>query len=100
MSAPYTPMNAMDALDVYFIENRSRLLEIAAFLDRIDRYPGAEQARADYRYQAFMQIIDVLKSGAPERTKQMQLALSDPTDTPLASARGKRACGAWKGPQS
>lgn len=83
MSAPYTPMNAMDALDVYFIENRSRLLDIAAFLDRIDRYPGAEQARADYRYQAFMQIIDVLKSGAPERTKQMQLALSDPTDTPL-----------------
>ncbi|WP_077298472.1 hypothetical protein [Aquaspirillum sp. LM1] len=99
MSAPYTPMNAMDALDVYFIENRSRLLDIAAFLDRIDRYPGTEQARADYRYQAFMQIIDVLKSGTPERTKQVQLALSDPTDTPLASARGKRAYGAWKGQQ-
>lgn len=60
---------------------------------------GPSKRGPDYRYQAFMQIIDVLKSGTPERTKQVQLALSDPTDTPLASARGKRAYGAWKGQQ-
>jgi len=30
-------MNAREILDLYFIENRARLLDIASFLDRIDR---------------------------------------------------------------
>jgi hypothetical protein len=60
MSAPYQPMKAQDILDTYFIENRSRVLDIAAFLDRIDRHEGADEARAEYRYQAFVRILEIL----------------------------------------
>ena len=37
--------SSKEMLDLYFIENRARLLDIAAFLDRIDRYRGPEEAR-------------------------------------------------------
>lgn len=97
MSAPYSPMRAIDILDLYFIENRSRLLDIAAFLDRIDRHEGAEEAKADYRYRAFERIIELLGQSGGGRTKAIQVALSDPTTEPLDSAVGLKAWGAWKG---
>lgn len=97
MSQPYAPMRAIDVLDLYFIENRSRLLDIASFLDRIDRYEGAEEARADYRYQAFLKILELTREGSGERAKAVQIALSDPTTKPLESALGLRAYGAWQG---
>ncbi len=97
MSAPYSPMRAIDILDLYFIENRSRLLDIASFLDRIDRHEGAEEAKADYRYQAFERIIELLRQPGGGRTKAIQVALSDPTSEPLGSAVGLKAWGAWKG---
>lgn len=97
MSAPYSPMRAIDILDLYFIENRSRLLDIASFLDRIDRHEGAEEAKADYRYQAFERIIELLGQPGGGRTKAIQVALSDPTTEPLESAVGLKAWGAWKG---
>jgi len=99
MNAPYSPMKAIDVLDLYFIENRSRILDIASFLDRIDRYEGAEEAKADYRYQAFVEIIGLLGEPGPGRTKAVQLALSDPTTEPLDSALGLKAWGAWQGEQ-
>lgn len=97
MSAPYTPMQAIDVLDTYFIENRSRILDIASFLDRIDRHEGAAAAKADFRYQAFVKIIKILSEPESGRTKAIQLALSDPTTEPLASAIGMKTWGAWKG---
>ena len=35
--APTSSLNAAELTDEYFIENRNRILEIAAFLDRLDR---------------------------------------------------------------
>lgn len=100
MNAPYRPMKAIDVLELYFIENRSRVLDIAAFLDRIDRYEGADDAKADYRYQAFARIVKLLSEPMGNRTKAIQVALSDPTTEPLASAVGLKAWGAWDGRQS
>lgn len=97
MSAPYGPMRAIDILDLYFIENRSRIMDIASFLDRIDRYEGAEEAKADFRYQAFLRILDITREGAKDRARAVQVALSDPTTEPLDSALGMKAYGAWKG---
>lgn len=97
MGQPYAPMRAIDILDLYFIENRSRLMDIASFLDRIDRYEGAEEAKADYRYQAFLNILDITREASADRAKAVQIALSDPTTEPLGSALGLRAHGAWKG---
>jgi hypothetical protein len=90
-------MTALEILELYFIENRARLLDISSFLDRIDRYEGAEDARADYRYTALLAAVDILKSGSPGRTAAIQTLFSDPTTEPLESAIGLKAHGAWNG---
>jgi hypothetical protein len=90
-------MNALEILELYFIENRARLLDIASFLDRIDRYEGAEEALRDYRYTAFMHAVEMLKSGPAGRVADIQALFSDPTTEPLESAVGLKANGAWNG---
>jgi hypothetical protein len=97
MAPPYQQMNASEVLDLYFIENRARLLDIASFLDRIDRYPGAGEAKDDFRYQALVKAIDLLRNSGTQRTAAIQLSLSDPTSEPIESAVGLKAFGAWEG---
>ncbi|MBT7909336.1 MAG: hypothetical protein HN607_02255, partial [Verrucomicrobia bacterium] len=36
-------------LDLYFLDARARLIDIAAFMDRVDRAGGGD----DFRYDAF-----------------------------------------------
>jgi hypothetical protein len=96
-----SPLTAHEIVDLYFLENRARLLEIAAFLDRVERADGAGQAREDYRYRALHKGVELLLQPAEERAKALQLVFSDPTPEPIASAAGlKGASGAWKGGQS
>lgn len=95
MAPPYQKMKAIDILDLYFIENRARLLDIAAFLDRIDRYDGTGEAKDDFRYKAFAEAIDVLATSGKDRTISIQQSLSDQTTEPLESAVGLKAFGAW-----
>ena len=97
MTPPYGKMNATDLLETYFIENRARLLDISSFLDRIERYPGAEAAKKDFRYLAFLHALDLLRESGPDRTAAIQRSFSDPTTEPIESAVGLRAHGAWPG---
>lgn len=97
MTPPYQPMNASEILELYFIENRARLLDIASFLDRIDRYEGAAEAKDDYRYRALQQAISLLTGEAGDRTAAIQQVFSDLTSDLLASAIGLKAFGAWDG---
>lgn len=97
MAPPYQPMNATDILELYFIENRARLLDIASFLDRIDRYDGADEARADFRYKALVEALELLGKTKGNRTAALQLSFSDQTTEPIASALGLKAAGAWDG---
>ena len=97
MSPSYQTMNALEILELYFIENRAKLLDISSFLDRIDRHEGAEEARKDYRYTSLMRAVEMLKSGAAGRTSAIQTQFSDPTTEPLESALGLKANGAWNG---
>jgi hypothetical protein len=97
MSVPYSRMNAKEILDLYFIENRARILDIASFLDRIDRHEGAEEARADFRYRAFVRALKLLLDTEENRTKALQMNFSDLSVEPLESAVGLVALGAWEG---
>lgn len=90
---PTCPLSATQIVDEYFIENRTRLLEIAAFLDRLDRAGGAHAAR-DFRIQAFADAIDAL-SAPGDRLMRIQLLLSDPTIEPLQHLDRKSALGAF-----
>ena len=88
-----SPLTPTEILDEYFIENRTRLLEMAAFLDRLDRAdPGA--AARDFRMKAFAEALAAL--GAPgDRLTRIQLLLSDPTTAPLDRLDRKSARGAY-----
>jgi len=86
-------MTHQQVLDLYFLDARSKLIDIAAFLDRLDRGSGQD----DFRSKAFREAIRVLESTEPQRAKGVLLALSDPTSQPIPKATTKAACGAWPG---
>jgi hypothetical protein len=87
------PMNRQQVLDMYFMEVRAKLIDIAAFLDRVDRAEG----EADFRLAAFRQALKELDSGTPERAKNVLLSFSDPSTEPIEKAPGKGAIGAFAG---
>jgi hypothetical protein len=90
-------MTAHQVLDMYFLENRARMLEIAAFLDRIDRCSESQAAQTDFRYRAFLRGLKLILESAEDRTARVQHLLSDPTSQPVDPVADPRAYGAWKG---
>jgi hypothetical protein len=88
------PLSGTQIVDEYFIENRTRLLEIAAFLDRLDRV-DADRAVQDFRMQVFRDAIDALGTPGGDRLNRIQLLLSDPTTEPLDRLDRKSALGAF-----
>jgi hypothetical protein len=89
-----SPLTSTQLVDEYFIENRNRLLELAAFLDRIDRADPGIMA-ADFRMQVFQEGLAVLSGAGPNRLEQIQMLLSDPTTEPLPALDRKGAVGAF-----
>jgi hypothetical protein len=88
-----SPLSAQQIVDEYFIENRTRLLEIAAFMDRLDR-ADTEHAARDFRMQVFADAVDAL-AGPGDRLTRIQMLLSDPTIEPLTRLDRKSARGAF-----
>lgn len=88
-------MTRQQVLDLYFLEARCKLIELAAFLDRVDRGEG----EGDFRLKALRDALPLLSSDRPDRAAQVLAALSDPTAEPVPQAPGKGAVGAWKGGQ-
>ncbi len=86
-------MTRQQILDLYFMDARSKLIDIAAFLDRVDRGEG----EADFRLTEFRKALAELNLGKPVRAKSVLMALSDPTTEPIPKAPGKGAVGAWPG---
>jgi hypothetical protein len=86
-------MTRQQVLDLYFMDARSKLIDLAAFLDRVDRAEGDE----DFRIKSFRKALDSLGHKNSERAAQVLLTLSDPTQQPIAAATTKAACGAWPG---
>jgi hypothetical protein len=67
-----TPLPAAKALDAYFLEARSKLLDLAAVLDRIDRGDDADALADDPRIGRIRQAIDVLGDGGADRAARVQ----------------------------
>ena len=88
MSAPLFPPTK--PVDLGFIEARSKLLDIAAFLDRVERTGDT----GDYRIQAFLTAVKELGNPDPSRTRRILESLSDPTTAPITEATTKSASGA------
>lgn len=86
-------MTRQQVLDLYFLDARSKLIDLAAFLDRVERASG----EADFRLRALRQAMNALDQPGGERARNVLLALSDPTTDPLPVAPEKGARGAWAG---
>ena len=85
-------MTRQQVLDLYFMDARCKLIDLAAFMDRVERADGAE----DFRMAEFRKALRELdaKDG---RAEKVLLALSDPTSEPIPAATTKAACGAYPG---
>jgi hypothetical protein len=83
-------MTRQQVLDLYFLEARSKLIDVAAFLDRVERAKGAE----DFRVKAFRAALGQLRTGGTGRARRVLVRLSDRTSKPVKAAGEKGACGA------
>ncbi len=54
-------MTRQQILDLYFMDARCKLIDLAAFLDRIERSEG----EADFRLPAFRAALAELSNGEP-----------------------------------
>jgi hypothetical protein len=79
-----------DLLDLQFIDARHKLIEIAAFLDRIDRHPGD----TDYRLEAMKNALPILLSNQPGRARIILEAFSDSSTALSPNATFQGAFGA------
>ena len=92
-------LTTRELADEFFIENRNRLLEIAAFLDRLDRADPARVSR-DFRLRALAEALKTLAGQGPAYVRQIQMLLSDPTTEPIPALDRKSAQGAYEPPES
>lgn len=78
-----------ELLDLQFIDARHMLINLAAFMDRIDRHPGAH----DHRYSALIAALPILLETRADRAKAVLEAFSDyspdlPLSAPFQGASG------------
>lgn len=83
-------MTPAPLVDLQFIDARARVIDIAAFLDRMERHGQAD----DYRVTGLKQaLLEVLKE-EPGRARRVLEALSDHTLEPIPAATIQGAFGA------
>jgi hypothetical protein len=88
----WIPPQATNLVDLGFMDSRSKLIDLAAFLDRVQR-AGQD---GDFRVQALKQAIALLQKNEPQRAKEVLLSFSDPSEEPIAKATTQGAIGAYK----
>ncbi len=87
-------MKKTEIQDLYFMDSRAKLLDIASFLDRLDRKEG----EPDFRHPAFLKALSAMQN-PPEgltRTQAVLESLSDQSSEPLEAATIGFAYGAQK----
>lgn len=86
------PIPPDEVIARYFLEHRAKLIDIAAFLDRVERAGGDS---SDFRIRAMHEAIAQLGTPGADRARRVQLAFSDPTEDPIDIAPMKGALGAY-----
>jgi hypothetical protein len=76
--------------DLQFIAARASMLDLAAFLDRVQRHGQQD----DYRVTALREALPVLLSEEPGRVRRLLETLSDLTTDPIPAATIQGAFGA------
>ncbi len=66
-------LSKKELLDMQFIDARARLIDLAAFLDRLERHEGAEDVRLRYLKEA----LPILQEKRADRAKAVLEKFSD-----------------------
>lgn len=77
-------------VDLQFIDARSRLIDVAAFLDRMERHGQAD----DYRVLALKRALAEVMQDEPGRARRVLESLSDHSVEPIPAATIQGAFGA------
>ncbi len=88
----WTPPTQVNLVDLGFMDSRSKLIDLAAFLDRVQK-AGQD---GDFRVQALKNALTLLSQDKPQRAKDVLLSFSDPSTDPIAKATMQGAIGAFK----
>lgn len=70
------PLPASKALDSFFLEARAKLLDLAAFLDRVGRGRDAAALGADPRLERICKALEVLHDQSGGRAERIQQIFS------------------------
>jgi len=89
----WTPPSTVNLVDLGFMDARSKLIDLAAFLDRVQRANQTD----DFRVQALKNAIALLSLDQPTRAKEVLLSFSDPSSEPIEKATMQGAIGAYRG---
>ena len=71
-----TPLAADQALAAYFLEARSKILDLAAILDRIQRGDGAARTSGDPRLENVARALQILLNEPGGRAEAVQRVFS------------------------
>ena len=82
---------ANELVDLGFMDARIKLIDVAAFLDRVQRHGQAD----DYRVRALKEAMSILGSEEPGRARRILESLSDPSEEPIEAATMQGAFGAF-----
>ena len=72
----FAPLPASQALDRYFLEARSKLLDLAAILDRVGRGTGGSAIADESRLEKIRQALEVLRDESGGRAERIQQIFS------------------------
>ena len=87
-------MTKAEIQDLYFMDSRAKLIDIASFLDRLDRMEG----EADFRHPAFLEALAAMQNPPAGKTRVQAVleSLSDHSEEPAETASIGFAYGAQK----
>lgn len=92
--APHeSSMTQQELVDTYFMEQRAKIIDIAAYLDRLDR-ATEQNANDDFRMVALRKALHELTSTGTGRVERALMAFSDQNTELLDELDRKAAYGA------
>ena len=99
MASDSCPLDYASIVESYFLEHRAKLIDLAAFLDRLDRASDSDTTSTDFRIEAFRNALTLLDDGEGNRARRVLELFSDMSSTLPPSAEGmKDALGAVQEP--
>jgi hypothetical protein len=89
-----SPLTQRELIDEYFMEERVKVIDLAAFLDRLDRAREID-AEDDFRLRSIRDALTVLAGDEGGRVQRVQMIFSDPRSELLEELDQKSAKGAY-----